>query len=271
MNLSNFSMKLIVVFATHRSGTNYLGSVMKQRSEMFTLGELFHPQEAFGLRPAHLQRLGKLADLNFTKAKDPALLAWLHEHPVQAVQALYQMAARKEREAMYFKVFFSHFTTPVVGTVAKLAGLPGFTPVVLQRRPLDVYISNAKATQVGSWQKADTTDLRISLSAKHYAQWAEKARRWYAQVNEGLKKADVSPWRVTYEQDVDMAPDALAAHWAAHLGLPPPAPLDTSKALERQDRNPDWRLKVSNAAEFEQALRQADLWDEALNGFVGPR
>jgi LPS sulfotransferase NodH len=181
------------------------------------------------------------------------------------------MAERKEREAMYFKVFFSHFTTPVVGTVAKLAGLPGFTPVVLQRRPLDVYISNAKATQVGSWQKADTTDLRIKLSAKHYAEWAEKARRWYAQVNEGLKKAGATPWRCTYEQDVDMAPEALAAHWATHLGLTPPAKLDTSKVLARQDRNPDWRLKVSNAADFEQALRQANLWDEALGGFAGPR
>lgn len=264
-------MKLIVVFATHRSGTNYLGSVLKQRPDMFRLGELFHPQEAYGLRPAHLQRLGKLASQSFAKPNDPALLAWLHEHPVQAVQALHQMAERKEREAMYFKVFFSHFTTPVVGTVAKLAGLQGFTPVVLQRRPLDVFISNAKATQVGSWQKADTTDLRIKLSAKHYAEWAEKARRWYAQVNEGLKKAGATPWRTTYEQDVDMAPEALAAHWATHLGLAPPAKLDTSKVLERQDRNPDWRLKVSNAADFEQALRQAQLWDEAMAGFAVPR
>lgn len=264
-------MKLIVVFATHRSGTNYLGSVLKQRPHMFRLGELFHPQEAYGLRPAHLQRLGKLASQSFAKPNDPALLAWLHEHPVQAVQALHQMAERKEREAMYFKVFFSHFTTPVVGTVAKLAGLPGFTPVVLQRRPLDVFISNAKATQVGSWQKADTTDLRIKLSAKHYAEWAEKARRWYAQVNEGLKKAGATPWRTTYEQDVDMAPEALAAHWATHLGLAPPAKLDTSKVLERQDRNPDWRLKVSNAADFEQALQQAQLWDEAMAGFAVPR
>ncbi|MFD2451238.1 hypothetical protein [Ideonella paludis] len=54
-------------------------------------------------------------------------------------------------------------------------------------------------------------------------------------------------------------------------GLGPPAALDTSKALERQDRNPDWRLKVSNAEEFEQALRHAKLWDEALGGLAGPR
>lgn len=261
-------MKLILVLATHRTGTNYLRSVLNQRSDCLALGEVFHEKEAFGLRRGHLDRLGQAAGAHFLNARDPTLLDWLHHHPVQAVRLICEVAERKGLAAVFLKVFFGHFTTPVPGTVAKMVSLPGCMPVVLRRRPLDVFISNCKASALKTWQQSDTTALRVAPQPAQYQRWAQRARTWYEQVHQGLNQADRAAWCAHYDTDIAMPADALARHWAHRLGMAPPATsVDDQSVLRRQDLNTDWRNKLTNAEAFEAGLRQLGLWEKALTGF----
>jgi hypothetical protein len=261
-------MKVICLFAIHRTGTNYLGSVLRQWPELAAFGELFHPLQVYGLRPAHLRALSNVAGREFAGSDDPALVPWLRAHPLEVVDALRRVARRKDKAALYFKVFLGQWTRPTGEVIAGLARVEGFTPVLLQRRCLDAYVSYRKAESVGAYKHADTTDSPEQLDATGYAHWADIARRWYADVDASLSQAGRPPIRATYERDVNMPAAALAAHWARLLDLPAPPTLDASLVLARQDRSPDLPSKIANYPEFCAGLKRVGLWDESQAYFL---
>jgi len=263
-------MKTICVFAIHRTGTNYLGSVLKQWPALAALDEVFHAQQAYGVRPAQLRAIGASAGREFAGADDPDLVAWVRARPVETVEALRRVARRKEKAGLYFKVFLGQWTPPTEQVIARLAAVPGFLPVVLQRRPIDVYVSYRKAEAAGRYKQVDTTAAPVTLSADHYAHWAGQARAWYRQVTGALAAAGAAPLHATYEADVDQPPRALAAHWSRLLGVPAPEALDESLALPRQDRSARLEDKIANADAFFAGLRERGLWDESQRGFLAP-
>jgi len=263
-------MKTICVFAIHRTGTNYLGSVLKQWPSLSAFDEFFHASQAYGAKPAHLRAIGNAAGRDFTDAADPALVAWVRANPVATVDALRRVAKRKDKEGLYFKVFLGQWTRPLDEVVAGLAREPGFVPVVLQRRCIDVYVSYRKAEAAGQYKHVDTTAAPARLDAAAYAHWASQARAWYAAVVQALARAGATPRFATYEADVDMPPAALAARWARLLGVTPPPAVDESLALPRQDRSERLEDKIANPAEFFAGLRQRGLWDESQRWFLEP-
>jgi hypothetical protein len=192
----------------------------------------------------------------------------MRAHPLEAVQALRKVARRKERAAIYFKVFVGQWTRPLDEVVSGLAAEPGFVPVLLQRRSIDVYVSYRKAEAAGQYKHVDTTDQPVRLDAAAYARWAETARGWYRGVARALEQAGTPPLRASYERDIDMPADALSAHWSALLGLPAPAAIDPALALPRQDRSERLEDKIANAAEFIAGLEQRGLWEESQRGFL---
>jgi hypothetical protein len=261
-------MKIICLFAIHRTGTNYLHSVLRQWPALAAFGEIFHPNQVYGLKPVHLRALSNAAGREFVELHDPALIPWLRSHPVQVVESLRKVARRKELAGVYFKVFLGQWTQPTEEIVASLARLEGFTPVLLQRRCLDVYVSYRKAETAGSYKHIDTTDAPEWLDPARYAHWADQARRWYGDVLASLGKAGQQPLRATYERDVDLPPEALSAHWAKLLNLPAAPALDPATVLARQDRSAALEAKVANFAEFSAGLRERGLWDESQGYFI---
>lgn len=261
-------MKTIVLFSIHRTGTNYLHSVLRQFPSLSAFGEVFHPDRVYHLKPVHWKAISALSGREFSDGGDPAFIAWARSHPVDLVEALCRPARRKDKDGVYLKVFVGQWQVPVAATVAALAARPGFVPIVLQRRPLDVYVSYRKAERAGEYKHVDTTDSPEALDAAAYARWAATARGWYREVDEALAQAGTQPIRVTYERDIDMAPDALVAHWSRLLGVPGPDALDPEIVLARQDRSPDLAAKIANHDEFLSALDARGLRREAETGFA---
>lgn len=261
-------MKTICVFAIHRTGTNYLGSVMRQFPGVAAFGEIFHPDQVWGLKPVHWRAIARQAGREFAGGDDPEFIRWARAEPLRLVEALQRVARRQEREALYFKVFVHQWTTPLAEVIAGLARDPGFTPVLLQRRCVDVYTSFRKAEAVGAYKHADTTDAPVTLDADAYARWADEARGWYRAVDAALSRAGRPPLRATYADDVDRPADELAAHWSRLLGVTPPDTLDAGSVLARQDRSADLAAKVANHDEFLAALEARGLRDEALDVFL---
>jgi len=263
-------MKTICVFAIHRTGTNYLGSVLRQWPALSAFGELFHAAQGYGLQPAHLRALSRQAGQAFDDPCAPAFVTWARANPLAVVDALRRVAKRRERAGIYFKVFLGQWTQPLEQVIAGLAADPGFTPVVLQRRPIDAYVSYRKAEAAGKYKQVDTTDAPVTLNAAAYAHWARQARDWYRQVTAALDAVGAAPVQATYEADVDKPLPALARHWSRLLGVPAPDTLDEGLALPRQDRSASLEDKIANADEFFAGLRERGLWDESQRWFLAP-
>jgi len=261
-------MKIVCVFAIHRTGTNYLGSVLRQWPALAAFGEIFHPLQGYGLQPAHLRALAGAAGTGFTDARSPDFVRWMRAHPLEAVAALGKVAARKGKAGLYFKVFVGHWAQPPEAVIPALARLPGFTPVVLQRRCLDVYVSYRKAEAAGTYKHVDTTAVPVTLDADAYEQWAATARSWYQAVSRSLDTAGVPVLRACYERDIDLPPPALSAHWAHRLGIAPGAGPLAANTLQRQDRSERPEDKVANFADFRAALQARGLWAETQGLFL---
>jgi len=260
-------MKLVCLFSHPRTGTNYLHSVLRQWPGVVALGEVFHENEAFGLRPAHLAALAGPAGRSFAGAADPALVAWVRDNPAKAITTLARMARNNGRDALYFKVFPGQWPNGLAADLPALARLPGFTPVVLQRRMLDVYVSYCKVARINQYKTADTTDVPIRLWADAFEIWANESRAWYREVMSLLEAAGTPALHASYERDVDMAPQALSDHWARLLGLPG-GPVDATQALTRQDRTPSLEDKLGPHASFVAEAKRIGVWEMGLGGFL---
>ncbi len=262
------AMKTICTFAIHRTGTNYVGSVLRQWPGLAAFGEVFHPAQAYGLKPAHLRALSAAAGIEFADTLSLPFTSWARANPLAVVDVLRRVASRKDKQGVYFKVFVGHWTQRPEDVIAGLARLPGFTPVVLQRRCIDVYVSYRKAEAAGSYKHVDTTDAPVRLDAGAYAHWAKNAREWYQGVARALERAGIAPLHMTYDRDVDKDPAALAAHWSTLLGVDAPPQLDAAQALARQDRSDRLEQKVANHEEFVAGLQQRGLWEESQGYFL---
>jgi hypothetical protein len=215
-----------------------------------------------------MRALSNAAGIEFADTLSPPFTSWARANPLTLIDVLRRVASRKDRQAVYFKVFLGQWTQRPEDVIAGMARLPGFTPVILQRRCIDVYVSYRKAEAAGSYKHVDTTDAPARLDAGAYAHWATNARRWYELVASELARAGATPLHLTYERDIDMDPAALTAHWSALLGVAAPPELDAGLALARQDRSGRLEQKIANHEEFFAALKQRGLWDESQGYFL---
>ena len=260
-------MKIICLFSHPRTGTNYLHSVLQQWPSTLALGEIFHEKQAYGLKPAQIAALGQVAGQTFNGAADPQLIAWVRSHPMPVIDTLQRLARRKGLEALYLKVFPGQWVDGPSGSIPALARLPGFMPIVLQRRMFDVYVSYCKVAQIGIYKNADTTDVPIKLWADAFSIWAAESRAWYVEVISLLQAAGMPPMHVTYERDIDMDPVTLSTYWSGLLGVSAGA-IDPSLALVRQDRTPSLAQKLETHEAFVAEAKRLGVWDLGMGGFA---
>ena len=107
-------MKLFLLVSDRRSGTNNLGYMLGQYPEVFAAGEIFHSRTSFGgfeHFEAFLGHLGARIGLEpglAPAARDRAVVAWTHAHPIATVEALLDFAGSKGRTCTIFKIFPGH-------------------------------------------------------------------------------------------------------------------------------------------------------------------
>jgi hypothetical protein len=264
-------LKIIGLFSIHRTGTNYLHSVLRQWASLASFDELFHPTRVYGLKPAHRRALSNRAGVEFIASPDNDVgqdfTQWARAHPLEVIDTLERVVARKDRGGLMFKVFNNQWVQPPGEVIAALARRPHFVPIVLKRRCIDVYVSFRKAEACGKYKHVDTTSAPVTLDPAAYERWAKAARTWFQLVDGALARAGSSPLRLRYEQDIDMPPAALSVHWADLLGLAPGHDIDATLAVQRQDRATNLEAKIANHDDFKAALVERGLWQEALGWF----
>lgn len=258
-------MKVICVFSIPRTGTNFLAATLCRRADLAVFGEIFHPQEAYGLGAEYVNALAKSAGQRFREAGDPALVSFIRANPIASINCIAEVAAKQGKRALYFKVFPFHWEN-VPRVISELASWKGFCPVILRRKTIDVYISNEKAAAVGRYRDVNTSDLLIRLDANKFAEWALIHRAWYQNITDHLKFNSCKPLYATYEDDINMSLSALLLHWKELLSLGEvpdflPIPVIRRPVPFRQDTRITSE-KVCNYQEFENQVKEMGLWSE---------
>lgn len=265
-------MKFVCLLASRRTGSNHVCSLLSKSAGLNVKYEIFHRTWS---APSSDEERECFEDASSRPFADEAeFRQWRAAHPAKALEAYYLAG---QRRPLVFKLFPEHMERSLIASELFSSAEIGF--LVLRRRPIESYISDRKAEIVGCYHRVDTTEVKPALSAEHFAPWAEDVRDWYAWAARELA-ASGAPWvDLDYETQFRVAGDdeafGVLADALERLGLPRPKITYDHTGLPRQDREPDYKSRVANWAEFAAALREraqtCDLLDWAETAPGGSR
>jgi LPS sulfotransferase NodH len=263
-------VRIVCILAMARTGSSHLIHLLKGCPEFNVKSELFK-------KSVELKRQDKAAiqAASGGVADDQALIAWRRAHPAQTLDAL---LADGGGRTLFFKLFVGHLSRKQIKD--ELFSREDVRYVVLRRRPIDSFISSRKAQYYGVHGSVDTTRLKPTLEAEEFVHWAAKSRGWYDWIAEQLQTRRLAFLDIAYETQLEDAANdvALAAilDGLTALGLPKVALPKEIDSSERQDREPDYRARVANWAEFERQIlsvpahRELLQWAETAPGLPSP-
>lgn len=141
-----------------------------------------------------------------------------------------------------------------------------------RRRPIDVYISRAKAQRVQSSMRVDTTDLKIAIDARDFIKWWNEANAWYQRLEAECWLRNKQVHHLTYEDDIECGRAEMvrrfcaifAQHGLTGFMIPHEERL---RGLPRQDRSKDPADRVANWPEFQTRLAAMGCLEKAFTPF----
>jgi LPS sulfotransferase NodH len=246
----------ICLITAPRTGTNHLCEVLRNFTEMAPYREVFESDGAHGIDSQTWPLLRRLTGVDFVSHKDPRLVAFTHEKPGAWADALEQAALSLNKRVMSFKLF--RHSLPVELVEQQIMPRSGLRAIFVVRKQVDSYISWRKAVELGIWQGADTTGMRLTLDADKFEQWLILQEQWYRHWKAYLERRFMPVPVLRYESDIDQPPERALKRFAAAaaqvgITLRPPTTL-THAGLERQDRARALADKVRNWAEFSREI-----------------
>lgn len=213
----------------------------------------------------HLMQLGD----NFAELKTfPTLFGSLVDR-VEPDKALERAAATAHAEGKRVLAFKLWNDTLDAETVERLVlSRPGVRVVFVVRRQIDAYLSWCKAIELGQWDGADTSSIRLNLDTEEFALWLDAQQRWYDRWRNWLSRRFLPLPILRYETDIDQPPEGALRRFstaAAQVGITlrtPAAPL--SGGLVKQDRVKAPADKALNWPAFSRELSARGLEKRAF-------
>lgn len=242
--------RFVCIIGVPRTGSHHLDRLLASCRDFNVQREIFHDKT---LDMSDRDRLAIERAAGGRMADDAALVAWCRANPLETLETLLENGGGKP---LFFKQFPGHLSRQQIAK--HLFPRKDVCYLVLRRRPIECYISTCKARLVGVYTKKDTTETKAVLDADHFAAWARNIRSWYEWNLKTLMHHKRPFMEVIYETDLESVPaeKALGNILAGLAGMGVPKVELPAKILsgERQDKEPDYRNRVGNWAEFEAKL-----------------
>ena len=89
--------------------------------------------------------------------------------------------------------------------------------LIVKRRPIDVYISFAKAVSTQGWILKDTTDFRPELDIDDFLEWHHDRSHFYAEMEAMVARRNCAVAHISYERDILPSDMATLKHLVAIL------------------------------------------------------
>jgi hypothetical protein len=229
-----------------RTGSTYLEQILINCDGIRSCGEPFNKPRSADLPAEWLDGIRKLTQLDIQDHL--SWHAWKIEHPGLFLENEYQLAKMK----IAFKLFPLHLSREMIDR--DIFSRKDIFYILLKRRPIESFISDRKAATLKAWRDVDTTDLKPTLPAKRFMEWAEYYSSWYAWLEKRLTETEAPFVRMGYEKHLRHSETSEAV--AAVLEALKPLGLDDSlyspkiTLMDQQDKEERYQNRCANWEQF---------------------
>jgi len=248
-------MQTIIEVSAHRTGSSALSEMLRKHEQVYGLGEVFHWTQhwEWGEKAAAFFGPGSCngGQLKPEIATDLGRLK--REDPVSFIVKLSEVGTERGYKAIQFKVFPGHLSWEAFDTILRRTQPLCYC---LTRRPVDMYISQSKATELGKWGRVDTTTLKPRIEVSDFLTWhAARQKHWQVAMFLAKQHGIAMPC-LHYEHLYSKGQDPVETLRAFYKTLGVDLGVRTGASLAQfvQDKAKTPRDKVANWDEFHASL-----------------
>ncbi len=191
--------RFLAILSMPRNGTNYLGDLLGKFKEIESLYEIYHNKSVY-INKRHITDkviayLNKTYQLQISNQNDPQLVKFVAENPQEILDLIDRYSNKKY---VSFKIFPNHLSKEnLKETIIKNKKIQ---KVIVKRNLLDVYFSSQFANSIKSWDRQDTTQLKLDFNPNKFLKWLFFQEDYYSFIEEELKQSNQEVKILEYEK-----------------------------------------------------------------------
>ncbi|HHY48679.1 MAG TPA: hypothetical protein GYA10_02900, partial [Alphaproteobacteria bacterium] len=206
-------MDAIGVIAGPRTGSGHLCELLANFPDLAAYPGVFAGGGVRGIDEAYWPLLRRLTGIAFEDAHDPRVAAFAREQPAAWLDALEQAAAAAGKRFLSFRLVNGEL--PAATIDRDILPRRGLRVVMVVRKQIDAFVSWRKAVELGKGRDVDTTGMRLTLDADHFARWLDEQERWYDHWRNELGRRFMPCPVLRYELDIDQPAERVLRRFAA--------------------------------------------------------
>lgn len=256
----------VIIISSPRSGTNFFCECIGSLTGVTSYFEVFNPRGVMGAGDARtLATLSAKLKKPVLSAKDPGLLAYFADSPLDGLGLLRGHARGQGAQVLSYKIFPNQLSPEMLEAILRR---PGALVVFIVRQRLQTFISYKKATTRDVWKNAETGDQLVEIDAAEFISWGRRIDRWYAEARDLVEAHGIDHAIWSYEDDIDAPKPQVIDRIAAMLqerGLELESTDEARKVkFRKQDLPVGPFKKISNGEALRAALRDHRAYNYAL-------
>lgn len=191
--------RFLAILSMPRNGTNYLCDLLGKFQEIESLYEIYHNKSVY-INKRHIadkviQHLNQTYQLQISDQKDPNLVKFVAENPQEILDLIDRYSKKKY---VSFKIFPNHLSqADLKQTILQNKKIQ---KVIVKRNLLDVYFSSQFAKSIQSWDRKDTTQLKLDFNPNSFLKWLFFQKDYYSFIENELKQTNQEIKVLEYEK-----------------------------------------------------------------------
>lgn len=180
--------KIILLLSMARCGTNYLTSLMHRFKNINANAEIFHKHNIH----CNEEILTKLKQT----LNDEELRDLIDNDPIDYIRKIKNVV---DEDYIFFKMFDSHFYRVINDNNIKNFLKELSLVIVVDRNPLDIFISKKKADKIKKWSQVDTSNVKIDFDINEYKSFLNRKHTWFDKIDKMIHELDIPSIKLNYE------------------------------------------------------------------------
>jgi hypothetical protein len=180
--------KIILLLSMARCGTNYLTSLMHRFKNINANAEIFHKHNIH----CNTEILTKLKQ----NLNDKELRDLIDNDPLNYIRKIKDVV---DEDYIFFKMFDSHFYRVINDDNIKNFLKEISLVLIVDRNPLDIFISKKKADKIKKWSQVDTSSVKIDFEIKEYESFLNRKQTWFDKIDKMIHESNIPTLKLNYE------------------------------------------------------------------------
>ena len=180
--------KIILLLSMARCGTNYLTSLMHRFKNINANAEIFHKHNIH----CNAEILMKLKQ----NLNDEELRDLIDNDPLNYIRKIKDVV---DEDYIFFKMFDSHFYRVINDDNIKNFLKEISLVLIVDRNPLDIFISKKKADKIKKWSQVDTSNVKIDFDINEYKSFLNRKHTWFDKIDKMIQESNIPTIKLNYE------------------------------------------------------------------------